>query len=130
MTKNYSKSRAAEARLTADDLHRMFLFDFANGAIYRRKDNKRMDLLHFFRQNSSQNVRYKQVQMPVDGQYVKISAHRMIWCASKGTWPAPDFDIDHINSDTLDNRLVNLEEVSERVNIVRGIRKKLARDRA
>lgn len=35
-------------------------------------------------------------------------AHRLIWKLVTGDDPGSDFDIDHINGDTLDNRWVNL----------------------
>lgn len=37
-------------------------------------------------------------------------AHRVVWLVHKGSWPAGE--IDHINGDRADNRIVNLRDVS------------------
>lgn len=41
-------------------------------------------------------------------------AHKLIWLLVHGEWPEyPLFEIDHINGDRADNRLVNLRKVSK-----------------
>jgi hypothetical protein len=45
----------------------------------------------------------------------KYLAHRVIWAISYGDWPKDQ--IDHINHDRADNRLVNLREASQRENM-------------
>jgi hypothetical protein len=42
-------------------------------------------------------------------------AHRLAWLYQHGTWP--DGVIDHKNGDSLDNRIGNLRDVSQKVNI-------------
>ena len=42
-------------------------------------------------------------------------AHRLAWLHFYGEWP--NGDIDHINRDRMDNRIVNLRDVSRSVNI-------------
>lgn len=46
-------------------------------------------------------------------EYQCYYAHRVIWCMTYGYWPA---EIDHINWDKSDNRLVNLRDVSHAEN--------------
>lgn len=43
-------------------------------------------------------------------QYRTISLHRLIWLEHYGVWPKGV--IDHINGDSLDNRIENLRDVS------------------
>lgn len=57
-------------------------------------------------------------------------SHRVIWAIVHGEWP--DGEIDHINCDPLDNRLVNLREATHQQNtfnqrgkgaVLKGVRK-------
>ena len=45
---------------------------------------------------------------------VPTTAHRVIWAIVHGQWPTGV--IDHINGDPTDNRLVNLRQVSHKIN--------------
>lgn len=46
---------------------------------------------------------------------VKYLAHRLAWLYQCGVWP--DGDIDHINGDRCDNRIVNLRRAARSTNI-------------
>jgi hypothetical protein len=64
----------------------------------------------------------------VGGKKRVLKAHRVAWALSTGVWPRDQ--IDHINHNKTDNRLVNLREASHSDNIRWSweYRKKLARD--
>ena len=42
--------------------------------------------------------------------------HHVVWYLHYGVWPDPQYVIDHINMDKLDNRIENLRQVSHKVN--------------
>lgn len=119
-----SKSKLIEQKLSVADLKRRFEFDLKEGAIFSKTTGKRLDVLHHFKGQSTSNSRYKQVQFQFDGETVKIAAHRMIWAVVKGRWSKDGMVIDHKNSNTLDNRPGNLEEVTQTENIRRGRKQK------
>jgi len=50
---------------------------------------------------------HKHIAIRVDGRLYQ--AHRLAWFYAHGTWPVDQ--IDHINHDSLDNRIANLREV-------------------
>lgn len=43
-----------------------------------------------------------------------VKAHRICWVLAYGEWP---YNVDHINGDTSDNRLLNLRDVSRSINL-------------
>ena len=46
---------------------------------------------------------------------VNLYAHRVIWAMHYGSWP--ENHIDHINGDTSDNRISNLRDVPNKINL-------------
>lgn len=46
---------------------------------------------------------------------IGITAHRVVWAMATGEWPSGE--IDHINGDTGDNRIVNLRDVPHSENL-------------
>jgi len=49
-------------------------------------------------------------------QNITYAAHRLVWLYQTGHLPDDDKEIDHINNDRDDNRLVNLREVTHAEN--------------
>lgn len=47
--------------------------------------------------------------------YAHCYAHRLAWLLTHKVWPSGD--IDHINGDRADNRIVNLRDVPHRINL-------------
>lgn len=47
--------------------------------------------------------------------YTNYMAHRVAWAFTHGVWP--QYGIDHINGEKADNRIVNLRDVSQSVNM-------------
>lgn len=54
----------------------------------------------------------------IEIDYQPYGAHRLAWLHSYGEWPK--YEIDHINGDTSDNRLENLQHVTHRENVRKG----------
>lgn len=52
----------------------------------------------------------------LQGKIARVSylSHRVAWAIDRGAWP--DSDIDHINGDRSDNRIVNLREATDTEN--------------
>ena len=64
----------------------------------------------------------QQAGSPVKGAYVQIwllgrlyQAHRLAWLVEHGVWPSKH--IDHINGDRHDNRISNLRECDDKLNM-------------
>lgn len=65
-------------------------------------------------------IRRQYLGIGIDGRI--YYAHRLAWFLTHGCWPAAD--IDHINGEYADNRLVNLREATTSQNIANSRRKR------
>jgi hypothetical protein len=57
---------------------------------------------------------YMQIRFRVDNQPFMVKVHRLVWFIVNGK--LPEKDIDHINGEKLDNRIINLRDVPKSVN--------------
>lgn len=97
--------------LTLDQIHAKFDYDAETGQLLRKPDGSVAGTI--------QTDGYRQVS--VRGRL--LLAHRVIWFMHHGTWP--EYMIDHINGKRDDNRIENLRDVPQVVNIAaRGVRSK------
>lgn len=76
-------------------------FKYKNGRLFRGNSEA-----GWLQQNGYRMVSYKNK---------KYLTHRVIWYLLKGKWP--DGDIDHINGNRQDNRIENLRDVNNVVNL-------------
>ena len=112
-----------------EELLEMFYYEPETGKLFRRPKkiknigdkswnarfaNKEVGSISEFRYKQSGYVaRYLQVKLKIDGIYRSFLVHRIIWKLVHGV--SPDI-IDHLNGDSLDNRLCNLRNVSRSEN--------------
>lgn|SRR5574344_940948 len=63
---------------------------------------------------------YYHVGFIVNGKHVSPLVHRLVMYAFNKIKPYPEWEIDHINGDSLDNRIENLEYVKSSENTIRA----------
>lgn len=106
---NFVRMQAKEQHLTAELLRQELSYDPDTGEFVRRKKSKG-------RQPQKCNVGtisphgYQQIRV----LYTRYHAHRLAWLYVHGDWPSGY--LDHINGDTLDNRMENLRVVTKAQN--------------
>jgi len=93
---------------TQEELKRLFRYDPVTGQLR-------------WRVATSNRIRAGDIAGSKSRGYIAVKvngyssrAHRIIWCLVKGYWPEA---IDHINRDGTDNRLCNLREASQTINM-------------
>ncbi len=96
-----------DGTVTVDDLGRVW----RNKVDGRPVEPRRIDLV-------DHSKGYRNVVLPVDGKWVTLKAHRLVWAWHHGRMPRGQ--IDHINGVKDDNRIENLEDVDASTNISRS----------
>lgn len=97
--------------LTADEARRLFYYDPSTGmltwSLDRNQNVKAGDQVGWVHEHSP----YRRAR--VNGK--RYFAHRIIWLMAYGEWPKNE--IDHIDGDSLNNRMDNLREVDRTENM-------------
>jgi len=70
---------------------------------------------------------YQQVNIMVNGQNKAILVHRLVMDSFNPDYDLSLTDIDHLNSDRMNNRLINLQRLTHHDNLVQEHRMKLIR---
>lgn len=91
-------------KISAERLREALSFDPETGEFRRRRPNGTISGKRAG--SGSHHKRYRYLR--VDG--INYSEHRLAWLFIYGKWP--DGEIDHINMDRADNRIVNLREAT------------------
>lgn len=115
-----SKSKFTAEPLTAEKLRALLIYDPETGVFIRISNT------HKGRWKSGRTAGYVRTSGVKTGYVcigigqVEYLAHRLAFLFMTGEWPKQD--VDHIDSDTGNNRWVNLRDVSRKVNMqnVRG----------
>lgn len=81
-------------------------------------DNFRMKREHYLTQRDYHG--YLRVGFLINGKHVNPLVHRLVMYAFNEERPYPEWEIDHINGDSHDNRIENLEYVSSSENTKRA----------
>jgi len=88
---------------------RQLNYDHLTGELYWNCGrNKGKLATHVFKEGRSSR-QYKRCNITLNGKRKKVLAHRIIWYKIYKRLPE---SIDHINRDSLDNRLLNLREAT------------------
>ena len=96
-------------KLSAERARELFSYDPETGELRWRVSRGRVKVGDLV--GHQQPDGYRSTKVDRSGYWV----HRVVWLISCGSWPKGD--LDHINGDPSDNRLVNLRDVSHRVNL-------------
>jgi hypothetical protein len=85
-----------------------FTYDHGTGVLIRRSTGKPA----YVQLRKKKDDRQPYGEVKIEGR--KYAAHRVVWAVVHGEWP--DGMLDHINRDTLDNRIENLRVATPAVN--------------
>lgn len=118
--------KISKAMITPELLRRLLRYDAATGRLYWRE--RAADLFAHCQRPANQcaawNAQFAGAEaFTAVGSHGYLSgavfnhtgflAHRVIWALVHGAWP---IEVDHINGDRCDNRLINLRSVSRSTN--------------
>lgn len=116
-------SRPTKTLLSAEEVREVLSYQLDTGHLFWKL--RPIELFNGnLRAQKSWNSRFggKQAFLATNNNGYKVgaifgklyTAHRVAWCIENGNWPT--LQIDHINGDRVDNRLLNLREVSNAEN--------------
>lgn len=100
---------SSEALPSIERVRELFCYDPESGIITWAK---RRFGVKFGSEAGTEHKGYKRVK--VDSKLILV--HRVAWAIHYGKWPVGD--LDHINRDRSDNRIVNLREATRSVNMI------------
>ena len=94
-------------KISEDLVRQIFSYDPVTGIVTRAINRKRWK-----KGETAGALIGKYIILSING--VQRKSHRVAWLLFYGHWPAAE--IDHINGNSLDNRIKNLRDVSRREN--------------
>lgn len=95
--------------LSQDRLKDLFGYNADTGLFYRKKKRSGCSF-----KKPPGNPSHGYIRIQIDG--VSYQAHRLAWLYFYGEWP--ETDLDHINGDRSDNRIVNLRLATRSQNLM------------
>ncbi len=99
--------------LTYQRAHELLIYDELSGILKRKKPKNSRQLIVGFVHVDSHG--HKSIQCSIE--HKKYYAHRVIWLMKTGIWPDV---VDHINGDSIDNRWLNLRNVTNAESMKNG----------
>ncbi len=97
-----------EKLLTQSKLKEILNYDKHTGIFTRTINGEEKSIGH------KDSKEYFQISIRIDDKRMKYPMHRLAWLYEYGAWPKNQ--LDHINHDRSDNRILNLREVNNHMN--------------